>query len=84
MLAQLLITTGTFVLLALPGVAAVYSLDRRSNWARVFALGNVVGLGAAILLGYYVLLAHLPLVCVLAIEYACAVILIIWTRRFTR
>ena len=81
MLGQLLICTGTYLLVVLPGVAAAYSLDRRSNWTRVVALGNVVGLGAAILLGYYVLLAHLPLVFVPAIEYACAVILIIWSRR---
>ena len=81
MLAQLLISTATYLLLVVPGIAAVYALDRRSNLTRVLALGNVVGLGAAILLGYYVLLAHLPLVCAPVIEYAGAAALVLWSRR---
>jgi hypothetical protein len=73
---QLSSCTLCYLLLVLPGIGLLYALDGASHWTRRMALGNLLGLGAAIILGYYCLMTGVAFRYALIGEYAALVVVV--------
>jgi hypothetical protein len=67
---SLLLCTGFFCVIALPGVILVAVFVREQRWAGAVAFGSAAGLSAAIVGGYYLLRARIPFAYLLVVEYA--------------
>ncbi len=81
MLSQLLLCTGFYALIALPGVGFVALSDRQSRWFGALGVGNAASLAAAILCGYYLFLAGMPFAAFIVLEYLALGCVLVLRRR---